>query len=338
MNSRGEHIKTVLIQAFAVIGFIALLLFSLWGTVQVVKLAPKVFSNLAAVTTFTSVFVPSEQITINTLDSLIPSGTEFELTWKHSGKPERGTYTFSYVCKDGLSFRVFNSAEGVYEDVKCNSLFSFPNHVSSLTLIPLSHEKRFVDVPIAITSVNESGESTTLDDSFLTIINEDLTNTSTVDTRQTAAGTTLSPGEREEGVFPISESRAVSDPNGRVDLTVRIISTGIIDEHGAYIPSTSINMYQQGAIQFSVINEGSRASDTWTFNAVLPTFPMHIFHSENQKALAPGDRIDFTLGFNQLNKDLTEGVITINVDPAGSVPNELDRDNNIAQTTIKITQ
>jgi len=71
---------------------------------------------------------------------------------------------------------------------------------------------------------------------------------------------------------------------------------------------------------------------------VLPTYPMHIFHSTSQKALQPGDRIDFTLGFDQLNGTLTDGVITINVDPTGSIRNEFDRDNNIAQVTFEITQ
>ena len=119
---------------------------------------------------------------------------------------------------------------------------------------------------------------------------------------------------------------------------VNIIDTGIIDAQNTFIATSSISVTQQGAIRFSVTNRGSKTSDNWTFNAVLPTFPMHIFHSASQRALAPGDRIDFTLGFNQLNSTLTEGVITINADPAQSINNELNRDNNIAQVTIKITQ
>jgi hypothetical protein len=139
-------------------------------------------------------------------------------------------------------------------------------------------------------------------------------------------------------IFPISDSRSISDSSGRVDLKATIIGTGTVDIDGIFSPTSSINVYEQGAIRFSVTNVGSKTSDNWTFNAVLPTYPMHIFHSKSQKALAPGDRIDFTLGFDQLNGSLTEGVITINVDPTQSIFNEVTRDNNVAQVTFDIVQ
>ncbi|MFC1729776.1 hypothetical protein ACFL6I_05515 [candidate division KSB1 bacterium] len=327
--------KTKIIQGLAVVGFIAILFVGLWGTVQVVKLAPSTFSNLAAVVSFKSVFVPNEEITINTPSSLIPSDTEFELTWEHVGKPENGTYTFNYACKNGLTLATYNE-EGVRETIQCDSPFSFSSDTNSLPLIPISKESRIVYVPIVITSVNESGESVTLTDSSIAIINKAIQEDSSTNT---GSENPLTAGERTDEVFPISSSRSVSDPNGRVDLSVRIIGTGIVDANGNFIPSSSISVTEKrGAVQFSVTNQGSRASDTWTFNAVLPTMPMHIFHSTNQKALQPGDRIDFTLGFDQLNRSLTEGVITINADPSGNIGNELSRDNNIAQTTFKITQ
>ena len=336
MNPQGEQMKSLLIQGLAVIGFIAILFVGLWGTVKVVKLAPSVLSNLAAVTSFTSVFVPNERITINTTNTLVASDTEFELTWKHSGKPENGTYTFSYACKEGLTFETPKEG-GVYEEVGCDSPYSFSNDTNPLFLTPISQVSRFVDVPIIITSVNESGESTTLDDSFLTVINEAVSGSSLSPT-DTNSESQLTRGEQTDEVFPISDSRTVSDTSGRVDLVVRIIDVGTIDTHDTFTAAASINIKDKGAIRFSVTNAGSKTSDNWTFNAVLPTFPMHIFHSTGQKALNPGDRIDFTLGFDQLNRDLTEGVITINVDPSGSISNELNRDNNIAQATFKITQ
>lgn len=338
MNPRGEHMKTILIRGLAIVGFVAILFAGLWGTVQVVKLMPKIFSNLAAVTTFTSIFVPNEKITINTPLSLVPSDDVFELTWEHAGKPKDGTYTFNYACRDGFVFQTPNE-EGVYETVACNSPFSFASDTNSLLFIPLSQVNRFVDIPIVITSINEDGESTTLDDGFLTIVNEAVSGsllTPSVTTDTTA--TTLIAGEQVDEIFPISDSRSISVPNGRVDLKVRIIDTGIIDANNTFVATSTIKFNEQGAVRFSITNIGTKTSDNWTFNAVLPTFPMHIFHSENQRALAPGDRIDFTLGFNQLNGSLTEGVITINADPTGRIYNELNRDNNIAQVTIQITQ
>jgi len=245
MNPQGERVKTILIQGLAIVGFVAILFTGLWGTVQVVKLAPSVFSNLAAVTSFTSIFVPNKEITIDTQVS----------------------------SDDNL-----------------------------------------------IATVNEADS-------------EDTRSPSNTDSR-----TSLTAGERTDEVFPISDSRSISNSNGRVDLKATIISTGIVDVNNVFTQTSSIGATEQGVIRFSVTNIGSKTSDNWTFNAVLPTFPMYIFHSTNQKALAPGDRIDFTLGFDQLNRGLTDGVITINVDPTGSILNESNRDNNIAQVTIQITQ
>jgi len=339
MNPQGERMKSTLIRGLAVVGFIAILLVGLWGTVQVVKLAPRVFSNLASVTSFTSVFVPKETITINTPNSLISSGTTFELMWNHVGKPKSGAYTFAYACKEGLSFQIPKEGEAP-EEILCDSPFTFSYENTSLFLTPISAVTRFVDVPIIITSLNELGESTTLDDSFLTVVNESVSGSSLPLPESETANTQnqLTQGKKKDEVFPISDSRSSSDANGRVDLKVNIINTGTVGSDGTFTATSSINFTGKGAIQFSVTNIGSKTSDNWTFNAVLPTFPMHIFHSTNQKALAPGDRIDFTLGFDQLNKELTEGVITINVDPTESIHNESNRDNNIAQTTIIITK
>lgn len=336
MNPQGEHMKSILIRGLAVVGFISILFLGSWGTVQVVKFAPTALSNLAAITSFTSIFIPSEKITIDASNTLVSSGTAFELTWEHTGKPENGTYTFNYACKEGLLFQIFNKEE-VYEEIQCDSPFSFSSNINSINLIPISKESRFIDVPIAITSVDESGNSLTLDDSFLTVVNEEVSGSSLSDT-DTNSENFLTAGERIDEIFPISDSRSVSDSSGRVDLKVTILGTGTVDTDGVFSPTSSIKVTEKGTIRFSVTNVGSKTSDNWTFNAVLPTYPMHIFHSKSQKALAPGDRIDFTLGFDQLNGNLTEGVITINVDPTQSIFNEVTRDNNVAQVTFDIVQ
>lgn len=341
MNPKGEQMKTTLIRGLAIVGFIAILFVGLWGSVQVVKRIPGAISNLAAVTSFRSVFVPNEELTITIPNLLIPSNEVFELSWEHKGKSEDGTYAFRYACKEGLSFSV-STTKGAQEEITCDTPFVFSNDVNSLSLTPFSEVNRFVDVPFSITSIHTNGEPITLDDSFFTIVNESISGSS-LSSRDTGSdagsdtGTPLTPGEKTSQVFPISDSRSVSNPNGQVDLSVRIIDTGIIDTKDLFIPSKEIGATQNGAIKFSVTNIGSKTSDNWTFNVVLPTYPMHIFHSTGQKALQPGDRIDFTLGFDQLNARLSEGVITVNVDPAGSIRNEFNRDNNIAQITFKIT-
>ena len=330
-NFSLEDVKTYGLRGLAAIGFIALLFGGLWGTVQVVKLTPKIFSGLAAVTTFTSVFVPSETISINTPHELVPSGTSLTLTWDHRGKPENGSYTFAYACRDGVSIDV-RTTDGS-TTVTCDTPLSITNENQSLSITPHSTQNQFVEVPIVISSLDQDGTVTTLDDSFISIVNEsgDLTNNSQENANA------LVPGEETTTVFPIFDTRTISNTNGQVDLAVTIIGTGVIQGE-TFVPTSTLTATDQGAIRFSVTNIGSKTSDNWTFNAVLPTLPMHIFHSTQQKALQPGDRIDFTLGFNQINRDLSSGVITINVDPTGAIRNEFDTKNNIAQATITITK
>ncbi len=239
MNPKEERVKTLLTQGLAIIGLITVLIIILLGTIQVVKSAPKILSNLAAVTTFKSVFIQNEKTTTDDNTKNLSSST----------------------------------------DTKAK-----------------------------------------------------------VDTKEKSTKTPLTKGERTDRIYPISDSRTIQNPNGRVDLKALITDVGIIDTDGIFVSTSTISTKNKGTIRFTVTNIGSKTSDNWTFNAVLPTFPMYIFHSTNQRALAPGDKIEFTLGFDKLNGNLTEGIITINVDPAGSIHNELNRDNNIVQTTIKIVK
>jgi hypothetical protein len=336
MNSKGEQIKIVAIRALAVIGFIAILLAGLWGTVQLVKFSPKVFSGLSAsVTSFMSVFVPNEEITVNNFGSIVLSNTSHEINWEHKNKPENVNYSFSYACVEGLSIQTLNNGDTI--EIKCDSPFYFSSDTNSFSFTPKSEKIKSVNLPVVITSINKDGVASTLDDGFITIINESIQEEA-VSSSEVGSVNSTTAGEKTYNVFPISGSRTVSDPNGRVDLETKIIETGFIDSNNIFIPTSSIDVSKNGAVRFSITNIGTKASDTWTFNAVLPTYPMHIFHSQNQKALQPGDRIDFTLGFDQINRTLKEGVITINVDPAGSIKNEINRNNNIAQVTISITK
>lgn len=337
MNSPGEQAKEVLIRSLAVIGFIAILSLGLWGTVQVVRLTPAIFSSLAAVTTtLSSVFIPrSEEVVINTPDSLILTDNVFELTWSHRNKPNDATYTFSYECKEGFSFALSNEGD-IYEAIPCGTLFPFASENNVLRLLPLLENSRLAEVLITLSSVNEKGDTTASHQLSLTIVNE----FSSEDGQPAQTGTqsaSLRAGERTDEIFPITDSRTTSNQGGEPDLSVRITGVGIINNENVFVPTNSLRVNERGAVRFEVRNVGTKTSDNWAFNAVLPTFPMHIFHSTSQQALAPGERIEFTLGFDQLNKDIAEGVITINVDPTGSIK-EISEENNVRQITFEIVQ
>lgn len=133
---------------------------------------------------------------------------------------------------------------------------------------------------------------------------------------------------------------AASDPNGTIDLAVRFIELGIVDKTtGSFTASSTPSRSMIGmrvAARFSVENVGTRTSDQWSFNAVLPTFPSHIYSSPTQQILGPGDRIEFTLGFDSFEED-NEGILVINVDPTNRI-NERNKDNNILRRTIIVSE
>ena len=154
------------------------------------------------------------------------------------------------------------------------------------------------------------------------------------------AATKRSPGTPTTTVRPISGNQ-VSNPNGFIDLAPHIIEVGLVDKStGAFVATTTPNrslFTHRVAVRFAVENLGTKTSDQWTFNAVLPTFPSHIFSSPAQQALGPGDRIEYTLSFDSF-VDADEGVLTINVDPTSRVFNEPNKANNILKYTVHTTK
>jgi hypothetical protein len=52
-----------------------------------------------------------------------------------------------------------------------------------------------------------------------------------------------------------------------------------------------------------------------------------------QQELAPGDRIEFTVGFDSFDPAKPDGIFTVNIDPSGRF-NERNKENNIVKYTI----
>jgi hypothetical protein len=85
-------------------------------------------------------------------------------------------------------------------------------------------------------------------------------------------------------------------------------------------------------------------SGVWRFSASIPTQSSYFFQSQPQQALAPGDSIDYVLGFDQANKGSGQMIsVTANikyVDPfTGAITfpvAESNSNNNSASTVITI--
>lgn len=139
-------------------------------------------------------------------------------------------------------------------------------------------------------------------------------------------------GQKTETLQLINPTAPIKDI-GKSDLAVKILEIGVIDKvTNIWTATTSLRSVDRIAVRFSVENLGTKETNLWYFNAVLPTFPLYIYSANSQVSLLPGDRIEFTLGFDSIEKK-DGNLVVINVDPANSI-SEASEDNNIARVII----
>lgn len=337
-QNRGGALK-----ALAVVGFVAVLIFGAWGLIQVGRMLPNVGSALsAAAVSLSSLFVPAERLEITIPTANVNSGEPFTLTWEHVNKRAEGTYTVTFSCRDGLSMETVAS-NGLYQKVFCNTPFNLTNATESMKLIPISNNVRFLDVPITLQFTRLSdGKVTASTETAITVINEKVSESGTPITATTTKPVakppvTTRPGTPSQNTYNITVAGRASDPNGRPDLAVTILDSGSINPaNNVFTSGGTVRKSDRAAVRFVVENRGTKTVDNWSFNAVLPTFPMHIFSSDMQPMLGPGDRIEYTLGFDMVDGGTTGGTFTVNVDPANSIWNEVSENNNIAKVIFTI--
>lgn len=365
-NTGKKSYKDALVRSFLLIGFILILSFFIVGSIQTIRTGSvrDSFSSLsgsltAAVVQLTSVFVPNgdsaeevveenknEGIEISIENSMLQSGEQFSITWEHFGGILDGTYTFSYECGGDISFES-NAFDGTATKIFCETPFNFFNTTNELVVTPLLENADIEDVRVSVSFTPYGELSPSVEKDTLVVVyagelgevainSEDSGTLFDADEAPQLSESIGIEGERTEQLFPIdTNTTPLSNPNGQVDLAVTVLETGVLDiDTNTFTKTDSIKTTQRGGIRFEVINLGTKTSDEWTFNAVLPTSPSHTFFSDTQQTLEPGDRIEFTLGFDSVVRK-TEGIITINVDPSGSLQ-EVTKDNNIVKTTIQI--
>ena len=326
----------------------------MWGSVQIARAVPSALSNVAAaIVSLTSIFVPAgETITLSAPSFDVVSGQGFVLSWEHAKKSVDGSYTFRYECADGVHFTSPSSATE-NETIFCNVAYHFLNSNDSIALTAVSQKNRFIDVTVLVDfTPNGANQPTVTGKATLTISNQNLGSsptttgnatptiptTPTTPTKPTVPNNT--PGTPTSVTYPgaITGGAAASNPNGYVDLVPTVIEVGIVDKTtGAFSASSTPSRSQRVAVRFSVQNIGTKTSPQFDFAAVLPTLPGHIFNSPFQQELAPGDRIEFTVGFDSFDPAKPDGIIIINVDPSGRF-NERVKDNNIVKYTIHTVQ
>lgn len=325
-----------------IVGFVALLGIGMWGSVAVARNAPNMLSSLAAaVASLTSVFVPGgEKIVLSAPSLTVHSGEAFEISWEHVRRSGEGSYALRYDCANGVSF-TSPAPSGGDAPVVCETSFAITGP-DSITLTGTSDENRFADVMLHIDFVEGGGGRTVSGSTLVTIANEAVGAGPSATADAPKPSVPLAPGPSTTTTYPLTPEvpKVAPDPKGLVDLAVRVIEQGFVNkDSGLFTASSSPNRAggtYRIAVRFVVENLGARTSPQWTFNAVLPTFPSHIYSSPSQQALSPGDRIEFTLAFDSI-ADQDSGTFTVNVDPTGSM-NESNKDNNIVHYTVVTIQ
>ncbi|HEB62150.1 MAG TPA: sortase [Bacteroidetes bacterium] len=147
----------------------------------------------------------------------------------------------------------------------------------------------------------------------------------------------LTPGEETDITIPIIGGNTLppSNPYGKPDLDAKITKVGIIDpQTNNFIATSTLTTKDKIAVKFVISNLGTKTAEGWTFNMVLPTNPLYIFHSKTQNNLKPGERIEYAIAFDK-PKESDDAIIIVNVDPTRTIF-ELNENNNIVKKIVKI--
>ncbi len=148
----------------------------------------------------------------------------------------------------------------------------------------------------------------------------------------------LSKGEKIEKIYhlPVVQETPIKNENvqfGYPNLSHNLIAVGKLDPiSNNFIATTDLQANDRIAIKFEILNIGTNQSGPWNFSASLPTFPWSTFQSEIQENLKPGEKIEFILGFDKIEKPDGNRVL-ITIDPTNKVW-ESDETDNVLEIFI----
>jgi len=103
--------------------------------------------------------------------------------------------------------------------------------------------------------------------------------------------------------------------SGLPDFAVTIHSVGYLASTTAdsFIATTTISGTRP-AVSFTIKNIGTNVTGPWRWSIRIPTQMAYLYESTPQQSLAPGDSIDYTLGFDQATVGTQTVTVTANFD------------------------
>lgn len=316
MNEQNQG-QRLISNILAVAGFIILIAIIVWGAFHFLNLASSGFSSL---------FNRSGDATIKiNAPEVAGSGQPVDISWDYTPPTGSGSYALVYQCREGFQFRIVASTSTL-NVIPCGNAYTVGNQDSKgVRLVPVLASDTSAEIPFSIIYMTAGTTGTTTTDNHA---QGNATITITSASQQPSGNTSGTPSGSDTGMTGNTGTPA---PTGPADLTVRILSIGVIDPiSGNIVNRAPVSPQEVVAVKFDIKNEGGTATGAWYFTAQLPTAPAAPYSSPQQRSLSPGDHIENTLRFNQVAQG---GTFTVNVDPTNLV-SESNESNNTASQSI----
>lgn len=202
-----------------------------------------------------------------------------------------------------------------------NNIGSAAVYLGSLfTRAPVDAPSAAISTPTASTTIQIGGENP--------VATQPATKTKPISTTAGAA---------TGGTYQIGTSTPQGAAlSGLPDLITIIDAVGYLTSTStdSFIASSTVPGGARVAVRFTIKNVGTNTTGAWRWSASIPTESSYIYQSQPQQSLAPGDRIEYTLGFDQAIRGF-ERTISVSANFDRTVA-ESNPNNNSASTKITV--
>jgi hypothetical protein len=299
-------------------------------SVSIVRYAPKAFSSLASVAESVNSYPQSNTDKIKFTHDITTTETNAPVTISWNKDPRAGTYAFSYACADGLSLDIVDT-DGL-RSTSCDTRYSIGD-TDKLTFIASADkaESSLLSYAISFSTIADS-DITRLGQGELTVRNTNYLAETPTKVTDFVPDTITPPIQPEApivnqdvAVKPTKITPVVNQRPAFTDLVV--VYRGIGRISGSNFIAGSVNSNDTGAVQFSIINQGSASSDDWTYAVTMPDGDTYI--SPLQAPLRSGERSTIAINFDSNDKSSHEFQIVV------AEETDIYLQNNIVSKTVR---
>lgn len=148
-------------------------------------------------------------------------------------------------------------------------------------------------------------------------------------------------GQKTTNTIQIGGTSTTGTLSGLPDLITTINAVGYLTTTSpdSFVANSTVPSSGTAAVNFTIKNIGTNVTGSWCFTATIPTQSFYLYQSQAQQSLAPGDSIDYTLGFTQADRgaDKMVSVSANSITPSCNYAiTESKTDNNNASAKVTI--